>query len=85
MLVKTIAKSLVDEASTAAWSPHFLPLILVLAFVLRATFAPTTDYIARHCAVSLPAVYWLSGPHRQPPVDDAFALACQPDAAVPCL
>jgi len=47
MLVKTIAKSLVDEASTAARSPHFLPLILGLAFVLRATFALTTDYVAR--------------------------------------
>jgi hypothetical protein len=46
MSVKTIAKSLVDEASTAARSPHILPLILVLAFVLRATFALTTDYVA---------------------------------------
>ncbi len=39
MSVKMIAKSLVDEASTAARSPHILPLILVLAFVVRATFA----------------------------------------------
>ena len=46
MSVKTIAKSVVDEGSTAVRSPHFLPLILVLAFVLRATFALTTHYIA---------------------------------------
>lgn len=46
MAVKTIAKSLVDEASTAVRSPHILPLILILAFVLRATFALTTDYVA---------------------------------------
>jgi hypothetical protein len=39
-----IAKSLVDKASTAARSPLFLPLILVLAFLLRATFALTTDF-----------------------------------------
>ncbi len=46
MSVKTIAQSVVDEASAAVWSPHFLPLILVLGFALRATFALTTDYIA---------------------------------------
>ncbi len=46
MLVKTIAKYLVDEASTAVRSQQILPLILVLAFVLRVTFALTTDYIA---------------------------------------
>ncbi len=46
MSVETIAKSLVDEASTATRSPHILPLTLVLAFVARATFALTTDYVA---------------------------------------